>query len=196
MTETRTETIDVALLAAAAVESCGGRYLIGGSLASGFAGEPRSTLDVDMVVELAPEDLAPLAVALGADFYFDVDHARAALAAGSSFNLIHEPSGIKVDLFIARTDLARRQLDRRLRVQLGGHPERTLWMYTPEDILLQKLHWYRLGGEISDRQWRDVMGIVQTQGSRLDRDYLAREAPELGVASLLERALSSGVSGR
>jgi hypothetical protein len=57
------------------------------------------------------------------------------------------------------------------------------------DILLQKLRWYRRGGEVSDRQWRDIAAIVRVQGRRLDREYLRESAGILGVSDLLERAL-------
>jgi hypothetical protein len=80
------------------------------------------------------------------------------------------------------------QLQRRQEVTLG--PGQTLHVHPPEDILLQKLRWYREGGEVSDRQWRDILGIVRVQGRRLDRDYLTLNAPILRVADLLTRALS------
>lgn len=92
-----------------------------------------------------------------------------------------------MDLFVAGgTPLDFRQLARRLDVDLGG---RRLHVHPPEDILLQKLRWFRLGGEVSDRQWRDILGIVRVQGARLDVAYLREHAPTLGVADLLERAL-------
>ncbi len=85
------------------------------------------------------------------------------------------------------TPLDARQLARRLPVDLGDG--RRLYVHPPEDILLQKLRWYRRGGEISDRQWRDIAAIVRVQGRRLDRDYLRDGAGILGVSDLLERAL-------
>ena len=80
------------------------------------------------------------------------------------------------------------QIARRLRIEIAG---RVLYVHPPEDILLQKLRWYRRGGEVSDRQWRDILGIVRVQGARLDLAYLRKNAPVLDVADLLERALRS-----
>lgn len=96
---------------------------------------------------------------------------------------------MKVDLFVAGgTPLDARQLARRQAVDLGDG--RRLYVHPPEDILLQKLRWYRLGGEVSDRQWRDIAAIVRVQGDRLDLAYLRQSAPILGVLDLLERALA------
>jgi len=330
-----TEVIQVALRVAEAIEACGLRYVVGGSLASSFAGEPRSTsvgagpcaaaprvplvltpawgprgpkpalrlagaapkslpgggppcgisqpfapvlpagkaarpprLDVNLAIELAGADVAGLAARLGPEFYLDADQARQAVRLGSSVNAIHEPSGIKVDFFVAHSALDRLQLNRRLRVRVGSNPERSLYVYTAEDILwlaraparlpghgcssagpvrrasrlcsrqlggptapsrrcasqgprrihfpgagrppefrglsrrfcpqakrrnpreLQKLLWYRLGGEASERQWRDGLGIVRTQGAALDRAYLERETAAIQAVDLLRRALA------
>lgn len=80
-------------------------------------------------------------------------------------------------------------MSRRVRVQVAADPDRFLYVYTPEDILLQKLRWYRLGGEVSDRQWRDVLGIIAVQDRALDDAYLRSGADLLAVTDLLDRAL-------
>ena len=110
-------------------------------------------------------------------------------------NLIHRESSTKVDLFIlGGTPLDDEQMERRVRLQVATGPDRFLYVYTAEDILLQKLRWYRLGKEASDRQWRDILGIIGVQGRRLDRSYLRRGAATLGVTDLLDRAFGQGCS--
>ncbi len=73
---------------------------------------------------------------------------------------------------------------------VATEPERTAYIASAEDTVLTKLEWYRMGGEVSDRQWRDVLGVLKVQGKRLDLAYLRRWATELGIADLLERALA------
>jgi hypothetical protein len=185
------DTIRVALIVAEALEACRVRYLVGGSLASAVSGEPRSTLDVDLVVELSDKDVEPLAAILGDRFHVDADALHRAVRERSSTNVIHHATSTKVDLFmlgVAAFD--REQMDRRQRVQVSHDPDAWLYVYTPEDILLQKLAWYGMGNEVSDRQWRDVMGIILAQGDRLDRSYLQHGAEARNVSELLQRALN------
>lgn len=188
MTIGSADPLHVAARVAAALDALDVAYSIGGSLAGSFAGEPRATLDIDMVVALEATHVPALVRALENDFYIDSDALHRAVMERSTTNLIHQRTSIKVDLFIAGgTPLDEELLHRRVR--LSGQD---LWVHSPEDILLQKLRWFRRGGEVSDRQWRDVLGIVRVQGQRLDHDYLTAGALRLQVRDLLERALEEG----
>ena len=188
------DLIEVTLAVAAVLDRCGIPYSVGGSLASSLSGEPRASLDADVVVEIRPDQVHELVNGLGDVFYADREAIRRAIDLGSSTNLVHRPSGIKVDLFPAASFLDHQQLLRRQLVKVASDPDRSLYVHSPEDILLQKLHWFRLGGGSSERQWRDVVSIVLVQGSRLDRRYLASVAQRIGLNELLQRAYRS-VSG-
>lgn len=182
------ELLRVAVAVAEAVEQCGLRYSIGGSLASAVNGEPRSTLDVDILVDLPPTSVDAFVRALGTDFYLDPDAVARAVRDHSSANVFHHHTSIKVDVFVAGDSvLERSQLDRRCRVHVTAGD---LYVHSPEDLVLQKLHWYRLGGEVSDRQWRDTLGILSVQHGRLDLAFMTRTAATIGLDALLKRALA------
>ena len=191
------EPFQVALAVARALDECGVRYVVGGSVASSLSGEPRSTLDVDLVVAMRAGDVEPLVAALGDDFHADAEAVHRAVRRRSSVNVFHHATSTKVDLFVVGgSPLDEQAMSRRVRVQVAADPDRFLYVYTPEDILLQKLRWYRLGGEVSDRQWRDVLGIIAVQGEDLDDAYLRRGADLLVVTDLLDRALQAARSAR
>ena len=109
--------------------------------------------------------------------------------------MIHLATMFKVDVFIPKgRPFDRQQLDRRQPWIADSDSGRMIYVATPEDTVLAKLAWYRLGDEISDRQWRDILGVLAVQGDRLDFAYMRQWAATLDVSDLLERAL--GETGR
>lgn len=165
-------------------------WAIGGSLASAAHGEPRATNDIDIVAVLDVDAARRLPGLLGKDFYADADAAALAVRTRASFNVIDRRSFIKIDIFIPdRGPLGTGQLERRSLLELfPGRPP--LPVLGAEDVILQKLRWYRVGGEVSDRQWRDVLSVLRNAGSELDDAYLDSVAEQVGLTSLLARARS------
>ena len=164
------------------------RYYAGGSVASSIHGIARLTQDVDIVAELSAGMTGNLARSLSHAFYADKGQMRDALLFERSFNLIHFTSGFKIDVFPLGSDgfhqgqMARAE-PRNWAAVAGGSVE--LMVASAEDTILEKLIWYKRGGGTSDRQWGDVLGIVNTRP--VDWEYLRHWAPDLGVAELLDR---------
>ena len=184
------ESVSVLMLVVDIFERLQIPYLIGGSMASALYGVTRSTLDADMVADLHQEQVGALAKALGDDFYADEEMIHDAILHLSSFNLIHLKTMFKVDVFIRKErPFDRVQFERRVEQVFATNPEQKAFMATAEDIILAKLEWYRMGSEVSDRHWRDILGILKVQAGRLDLNYLSQWASELKVADLLQRAL-------
>lgn len=172
----------------AALDRLGVPWFIGGSVASLVHGEIRTTQDVDIVVDLRQEQVAALVATLRQEFLVDAEFVLLAVRTGSSCNLVHRDTGMKVDLFLLRQrPFSREEMRRRLPFPI--EPGFTPNVATAEDCVLTKLEWFARGGRVSDRQWRDVQGIVRVQGGSLDLTYLRRWAAELGIDDLLERAL-------
>lgn len=166
-------------------------YVIGGSMASIIHGMLRTTMDVDIVADLLPEQVAPFVAQLKDTFYIDEAVVHQAIQRRSSFNLIHLTTMFKVDIFLPK-DRAfdRQQIARRIAEPIGPDEDAQIWVLTPEDVVLAKLDWFRLGGEVSERQWRDILGVLKTQQTTIDLTYLKHWAQNLGVADLMERALA------
>ncbi len=186
------EPIAVTMLVIDALEQVGAAYVIGGSLASTIHGVVRTTLDTDIVADLSLRQAKPFADLLAGVFYLDIDTLRHAIQQHSSFNVIHLATMFKVDIFIPKNrPFDRQQLARRQPWTADPDSGRVFYVASPEDTILAKLAWYRLGGEISDRQWRDILGVLVVQGERLDLSYMRQWAMSLGVSDLFERALGA-----
>jgi hypothetical protein len=185
------EATRITLLVTQTLEALGIPYAVGGSLASSVHGVMRSTLDVDIVADMRLEHIQPLVEALSKEFYADDEMMRDAIEHQSSFNLIHYETAFKVDIFIRKARaFDQMQLDRRRMSVIATDPEQSVYVTSPEDVILSKLEWYRMGGEVSDRQWRDILGVLKTREGELDLNYLRKWAKELKVSDLLERALT------
>jgi hypothetical protein len=177
-----------------ALEGLGRRYRVGGSVASSALGVPRSTLDVDIVCDLSEGDVDRFVSVLSDAYYVDGDMIRDAIRRRASFNLVHLQTMIKVDVFVAKGGLYdRTALSRVVRKSLD-ESSREYDLSTPEDVILRKLEWFRLGHEVSERQWRDVIGVLQVQRDAVDRAYLEHWARDLGLSDLLARAVGEAES--
>jgi hypothetical protein len=184
------EATRITLLVTQTLERLGIPYAVGGSLASSLHGVMRSTLDVDIVADMQPEHILPLVEVLSKEFYADDEMMRDAIEHQSSFNLIHYETAFKVDVFIRKSrPFDQMQLDRRRLSVIANNPEESVYVTSPEDTVLAKLEWYRMGGEVSDRQWHDIIGVLKTRAGELNLEYLRKWAAELNVRDLLERAL-------
>jgi len=181
------DPIGVALLVGTAIEAAGGSYFVGGSLASSLQGEPRATNDVDIVLALPIGRVDRLVAGLGPAFEVDTDMLRDALLHGRSCNIFYLPVVMKVDLFaVGPTPFDESEFARRRPVAVRG--VETLVLKSPEDTVLRKLLWYREGGFVSDRQWRDVVEVLRVSGAGMSAEYLTEWARRLGLSDLLGRA--------
>lgn len=166
-------------------------FFAGGSVASSTHGLPRQTNDIDIVADVRSGRVDELCEALQPAFYCDVQTVRRAIESGRSFNVIHMRGAIKFDIFpVGQDAFAQSEMSRRRYTTTGitGLESIEFPVASAEDTILSKLVWFRRGGEISERQWHDILGVVRVQGSRLDRAYLDEWGAKLGVADLLHKA--------
>ncbi|MCA9943349.1 MAG: hypothetical protein H6656_00410 [Ardenticatenaceae bacterium] len=184
------EVLQVTLLVTNLLDDLGIPYVIGGSMASIIHGMLRTTMDVDIVADIHPEKVSSFASKLQDAFYVDEQMIQQAIQRQSSFNLIHLNTMFKVDIFIPKArPFDNQQLSRRVAEKISPDSDAQIWVLSPEDIVLAKLDWFRIGGEISERQWRDILGVLKTQQNSLDIAYLKQWAQSLSVGDLMDRAL-------
>ncbi len=162
-------------------------YMIGGSQAAVYYGEPRFTRDVDIVAGLGLAHLAALLDRFPApEFYVSEEAAREAIETRGQFNIIHPGSGLKIDIFVNRdTPYDRLRLERRRRLPLV--PGQDAWFARAEDVILYKLIYYREGQ--SELHLRDAIGILRVSGDELDSRYVAEWVERLGLGPLWDAVL-------
>lgn len=187
------ETLHVALEAGRIFTRLEVKWLLGGSLASSAHGIPRATFDADLLADLRTNQIKPFLRDLGDRWYADEEAIRDAITHRSSFNLIHFETALKVDVFIPKLrQFERMEFARAQPVVVSEETGETAPVCCPEDIVVAKLEWFRSGGQISERQWADVLGVMRLNRERLDAEVMRTSATELGVLDLLEEAFRDG----
>jgi hypothetical protein len=184
------EPIEVTLKVTDVFEELGVPYLIGGSLASSLYGMVRTTQDSDIIAGMRPEHIRLFVTRLQNEFFIDEEMIAESIQDYSSFNIIHRDSMFKVDVFIPfPRPFLQSQIAHAQRQTFFLGVEKSAAFASPEDTILAKLEWYRIGGDISERQWRDALGVLKMMAGMLDLGYLRKWARELKVSDLLEKIL-------
>ncbi|MCH8217202.1 MAG: hypothetical protein IH892_10555 [Planctomycetes bacterium] len=164
-------------------------YAIGGSLASSAYGAVRFTQDADIAIEPFSDKAEAFFSAVKDAFYISKEAMLEAIRLRQRFNIIHFETAFKIDLFVCRdTSYDKQVLVRRAPLELTHTQGTRFFFVSPEDIILLKLQWYKAGGETSQRQWADVLSVINVQADVLDKVYLEHEAGKLNLSNLLKKA--------
>ncbi len=165
-------------------------YYIGGSIASSAYGIARATMDVDLILNLDASYIESLLEKLKDNYFIDGEMISDAVKAKSSFNIIHLETMLKIDIFILKDHpYAQKAFERKIKDKLEEEPSAiSIYLCSPEDIILCKLDWYKAGSETSERQWMDIIGVIKVQRDNLDKSYLNIWAQKLGLLNLLKKA--------
>jgi len=183
------EPSDLVAAAAAVLDRLGIEYLITGSMASIVYGEPRFTNDVDIAIRATPDQAARLAQAFPEpNFYASSEAARDAATRHTQFNVIHPASGFKIDFMVPKDDDFNRSRFTRGRA-LPVTAESSAIYASPEDVIIRKLQYYKLGG--SDKHLRDIRGIIKTSSERIDLGYITAWASREGVSEIWSQIQST-----
>ncbi|NQV18615.1 MAG: hypothetical protein HQ534_08745 [Armatimonadetes bacterium] len=164
-------------------------YFIGGSLASSLQGIPRATQDIDFIADINNTIIPKLIDAFKEEFYIDENMVEEAIEHKSSFNIIHLKTIYKADIFVPDNRAFQDEMSRRVHYFIPDKINKEIFIASAEDIIIQKLRWFRLGGEVSEKQWNDVLGVVRVQFDKLDLNYLKTQSEKYDLTILLEKVL-------
>jgi hypothetical protein len=171
--------------------------MVGGSFASGAWGEPRHTNDIDIVADINSDRASCLENNAKPLFEIGSQELKSALATRSEsacFQMLHNEALFKVDVFLlADTDFDKSTFSRKLRIELA--PGLLAYCQSPEDMILRKLQWYEFGNRVSDRQWHDVVKMLEIQRENLDASYLSTWSQKLRMHDSLEQAKREAWNG-
>ncbi len=165
------------------------QYYIGGSVASSVHGKRRATQDVDIIAAIQHQHVETLVKLLKDEYYIDGAMIKDAIRHQSSFNLLHNDTGVKVDVFVSKSGSFAQQELSRAREEIIEPGTRSFYFASPEDVILNKLSWWKMSGGVSTRQWNDILDIIKYKTNALDWNYLRKSAPMVGVLDILEEAL-------
>ena len=162
-------------------------YMITGSHASAYYGEPRFTRDIDIVAELKEEQVDEFVKFFPADlFYCDKDMIKIEIKRRGQFNIIHSISGLKIDIILTKeTPFSKTEFSRRKRESLFSDTK--AHFAAPEDVIIKKMDFYRAGG--SEKHLRDITGILKISGDIIDIDYITQWADKLGLREIWDAVL-------
>lgn len=189
------ETAEVLRFLIAALEVHRVDYAIGGSFASSAWGHPRQTNDLDIMVLIDLDRAAEFVTSVESQFFVDVREIISTLDSEDeyrSFQMLHQSSFFKVDAFVPMVDeYVASEMERAVRVELvAGVSARCL---AAENVIVRKLRWFELGNRVSDRQWNDIVQVLEVQKGQLDEPYLDRWAEHFDVRELLDQARSQTI---
>ena len=183
------EPLSVTMDVVRALDALKAPYLVGGSMASSLYGVVRATMDTDLVADLDMHHVRPLVDLLRGDFYLSQEAIEWAVRLRTHFSVIHLEAIYKVDVFVSpRRPFEQARFQRRLLQVVSTEPQCSMYVSTVEDTIIAKLEWYQRGGQVSERQWKDVLGMLKVQRNSLDREHLRRWASALQLRELLEKA--------
>jgi hypothetical protein len=169
----------------------GMEVVVGGSVAASMYANPRYTQDADVSLRAFPGREREVVQCLEDNYLVSLVAVRSAVAKRRTFNALNKTTSFKIDVFIPTDrpfDLAAFARKRPVASQFPS--DAPLFVYSPEDVVLHKLAWYRLGNDVATQQLKDVVGILRVQRTALDVIYLRQWAAELGVADLLDSCLA------